>query len=89
VIQITPAQMTALETAGVFEPEDWDGLEVVRAAISGQEIRPSEDVARALHELANGADEIGHERGRDDGAMYRADSRSITALACKVRRGVI
>lgn len=64
-VRISEAQLTALETSGVFEP--WDGdseeLATVRGAIDGGRIAISEDIARALHELANVADELGHERG--------------------------
>lgn len=85
-IKISAAQMTALDTAGVFEAGDADGLDVIRAAISGDHISVSAEAAAALHELANAADELGRERGRHDAAMYRADSRSLTTLACKVSR---
>jgi hypothetical protein len=90
LMRISPAQMAALETSGVFEP--WEGdaeeLAIVRAAIDGGRITVKLEVSRALHELANAADELGHEAGleHDDAAMYRADSRSLTALACKVSR---
>jgi hypothetical protein len=85
-VRISPAQMCALETAGVFEADEADGLDVLRTAIVGHDIQVSHEVAAALHELANGADDIGREKGRADAAMYRADSRSLTALACRVGR---
>lgn len=89
-IRISPAQKAALDTAGVFELDEGDREELVtvRAAIEGDGIAPSLEVWRALNELANAADELGRDVGRDhkDAAMYRADSRSLTALACKVLR---
>jgi hypothetical protein len=87
-VRISPAQMCALETAGVFAIDEADAKELhaLRAAIRGNRLSASHEVARALHELANGADELGHEKGRANAAMYRADSRSLTALACKVSR---
>lgn len=89
-IRISPAQLTALETAGVFEIDEGDAAELVtvRAAIEGGRIAVSLEVSRALHELANVADEYGRDRFRDkdDAAMYRADSRALTALAFKVSR---
>lgn len=85
-IRISPAQMCALETAGVFLDDESDGLDILRTAISGDRIRISMEVAMALHELANGADELSHQHGVDNSAMYRTDSRCLTALACKVSR---
>ena len=88
LVRITPAQMAALETAGVFDADESDEPELVtvRAAINGACIVASDAVAAALHELSNSADELGHEKGREDAAMYRSDSRVLCNLAVKVGR---
>jgi len=85
-IVISTAQMTALDTAGVFEVDEADGLEQLRGAIGGNRIHVSREVALIIHELANHADRLGDEVGRHDASMYRADSRSLTALALKVSK---
>lgn len=89
-INLSPAQLLALETAGTFEePLDEDD-EILRAAIRGRQLvtRDRHQIARLVFDLSNRADDYAQKRGprtdADQRRMYRADCQTFLRLARKL-----
>jgi hypothetical protein len=89
-ISLSPAQLLALETAGVFEePLDEDD-EILRAAIRDDQLvtRDPHQIARLVYQLSDGADDYARKRGPRTDAhqrrMYRADCQTFLRLARKL-----
>jgi hypothetical protein len=84
-VQITAAQMTALETAGIFEMADDDELALVEA-ISGGHIVATEHTARLICDLSNNADELARELAGEQATWARTDARVLANLYGKMLR---
>ena len=90
VFKLTEAQMTALETAGIFDCPHGDDEIALFNAIDGSKLVTDdpEYMACIVCDLSNHADELAEIefRGDDRAAMYRKDSRVLANLMAKLRR---
>ena len=89
IIKLTDAQMTALETAGIFEcPHGDDEIALCNAIGDGGKLATDDPdyIACIVCELSNQADELaGMTDDAERRAMYRKDSRVLTNLMIKIR----
>ena len=90
VFKLTDAQMTALETAGIFDCPHGDDEIALFNAISGNRLTTDdpEYMACIVCDLSNRADELAEIefRGTDRAPMYRKDARVLANLMTKLRR---
>ena len=86
-IRLTDPQLTALDTAGIFDCPDEEHEPLV-AAIKGDRLTVTdpEAFARIVCDLSNHADALAQEFNDDRAAMYAKDSRVLCNLMCKIRR---
>lgn len=85
-LRISSAQMTALETAGIFECPETEGEIFLANAVRGRvlQISDSERLARAVCDISNNCDELSRELTDEQAAWARADSRTLSTLYLKI-----
>ena len=90
-IKMTPAQMTALECAGVLEMPEGDGECLLCDAIYGAMIHISpetvDQLASTINDMSNAADERSRDDLDDDRRKWaRSDAAVLANLYAKVLR---
>ena len=87
--KICAAQMSALDTAGVFECEEEQWL---RDRISNERIEATEETAEYILDMANGCDSIAHYEkslSKETRAMYLNDSKALYRLHERIKRASV
>jgi hypothetical protein len=90
-VTVTEAQMTALETAGIFECAESEAEVAIAAALNGNKLRFADPAQMAGYvcEISNHADDLAERDFRDcpeRRSMYAKDARVLCNLQVKVAR---
>ena len=86
-LNMTEAQLSALECAGVFEGVD----EELAKFVSGKQIQATDESVALVNELSNHLDSLGHGKDEPDPEKrkwYRRDAAVLSNLFTKMSKSV-